>query len=111
MLSPMQGSSLGIFDLENVQVLRAPQGTLFGRNTTAGAVLFTTASPLTSSRAASGWATAILKKTATAVLTCLSTSKFVCVRRWTISKVTDTSDTMTCRTAFPSCNMTMISEL
>ncbi|WP_394658479.1 TonB-dependent receptor [uncultured Novosphingobium sp.] len=44
-LSPMQGSNLGMFDLENVQVLKGPQGTLFGRNTTGGAVLFTTAKP------------------------------------------------------------------
>src|SRR3546814_13932376 len=28
------------FDLENVQVLKGPRGTLFGRNTTGGAVLF-----------------------------------------------------------------------
>ena len=28
-----------LFDLENVQVLKGPQGTLFGRNTTGGAVL------------------------------------------------------------------------
>src|SRR5690606_1613647 len=27
------------FDLQNVQVLKGPQGTLFGRNTTGGAVL------------------------------------------------------------------------
>lgn len=29
-----------LFDLQNVQVLRGPQGTLFGRNTTGGAVVF-----------------------------------------------------------------------
>lgn len=33
------------FDLENVQVLNGPQGTLFGRNTTAGAILFTPKRP------------------------------------------------------------------
>jgi iron complex outermembrane receptor protein len=33
------------FDLANVQVLKGPQGTLFGRNTTGGAVLFTSAKP------------------------------------------------------------------
>lgn len=34
------------FDLANVQVLKGPQGTLFGRNTTGGAVLYTTAAPV-----------------------------------------------------------------
>ncbi|MYM63924.1 TonB-dependent receptor [Pseudomaricurvus sp. HS19] len=33
------------FDLENVQVLKGPQGTLFGRNTTGGAVLLTPKKP------------------------------------------------------------------
>ena len=33
------------FDLESVQVLKGPQGTLFGRNTTGGAVLYTTTKP------------------------------------------------------------------
>ena len=33
------------YDLESVQVLKGPQGTLFGRNSTGGAVLFTTAKP------------------------------------------------------------------
>jgi len=34
-----------LFDLQRVEVLRGPQGTLYGRNTTAGAVNFTTAKP------------------------------------------------------------------
>ena len=34
-----------IFDLDQVEVLRGPQGTLFGRNTPAGAVTFTSAKP------------------------------------------------------------------
>lgn len=34
------GAGVGsFFDLQNVQVLKGPQGTLFGRNTTGGAVL------------------------------------------------------------------------
>jgi len=33
------------FDLQNVQVLKGPQGTLFGRNTTGGAVLLTPRKP------------------------------------------------------------------
>jgi len=34
-----------LYDLESVQVLKGPQGTLFGRNTTGGAVLFQPARP------------------------------------------------------------------
>jgi iron complex outermembrane receptor protein len=37
---PFFGSSINIYDMSNVQVLKGPQGTLFGRNTTGGAVLF-----------------------------------------------------------------------
>jgi len=33
------------YDLENVQVLKGPQGTLFGRNTTGGAILFVPKKP------------------------------------------------------------------
>jgi iron complex outermembrane receptor protein len=37
--------STPIFDVERVEVYRGPQGTLFGRNTTAGIVRFTSAKP------------------------------------------------------------------
>ncbi len=34
------------FDLDNIQVVKGPQGTLFGRNSTGGAVLFQTKAPV-----------------------------------------------------------------
>jgi iron complex outermembrane receptor protein len=49
---PTQGTQAGdgagpgsFFDLQNVQVLKGPQGTLFGRNTTGGAILFVPQKP------------------------------------------------------------------
>lgn len=38
-------AGFGVYDMANVQVARGPQGTLFGRNTTAGAVLFVPQAP------------------------------------------------------------------
>jgi iron complex outermembrane receptor protein len=40
-----QGGPGAFFDLSNVQVLKGPQGTLFGRNTTGGALLLDPAEP------------------------------------------------------------------
>jgi iron complex outermembrane receptor protein len=40
-----ENSSLDLFDVEAVEILRGPQGTLFGRNTTAGAVQIRTRRP------------------------------------------------------------------
>src|SRR5579864_7972863 len=49
---PTQGTQAGdsagpgsFFDLQNIQVLKGPQGTLFGRNTTGGAVLLVPQKP------------------------------------------------------------------
>lgn len=39
------GVVLDLFDLDSVEVLRGPQGLLFGRNTTGGAVLINTGNP------------------------------------------------------------------
>ena len=41
----LAGSNLQLFDLESVQVLKGPQGTLFGRSSTGGAVLFAPQKP------------------------------------------------------------------
>jgi iron complex outermembrane receptor protein len=44
-MSPAESTNLGLFDLASVQVLKGPQGTLFGRNTTGGAVLLSPKRP------------------------------------------------------------------
>jgi iron complex outermembrane receptor protein len=48
--APLQSLATGVgdvqyYDLENVQVLKGPQGTLFGRSTTGGAVLYSPVKP------------------------------------------------------------------
>jgi iron complex outermembrane receptor protein len=40
-----QGGASVFYDLQSVQVLKGPQGTLFGRSATGGAILFTTQKP------------------------------------------------------------------
>ena len=44
-LSPAKASNQGMYDLQSVQILKGPQGTLFGRNTTGGAILLTPQKP------------------------------------------------------------------
>ena len=44
-LDGVGGGSTAFYDLQSIQVLKGPQGTLFGRNSTGGAVLFTSARP------------------------------------------------------------------
>lgn len=41
-----EGAAALLFDLDNIQVLRGPQGTLWGRNSTVGAVNMVTAKPV-----------------------------------------------------------------
>ncbi len=41
-----QGLNTGMYDLDSVQVLKGPQGTLFGRNTTGGALLISPKAPI-----------------------------------------------------------------
>ena len=50
------GGSSAFYDLQSIQVLKGPQGTLFGRSATGGAVLFTTAKP---TEALSGYVSAL----------------------------------------------------
>jgi iron complex outermembrane receptor protein len=44
-ITPPEGSNLALYDLQSVQVLKGPQGTLFGRNSTGGALLITANQP------------------------------------------------------------------
>lgn len=44
-LSRIQGALLNLFDVERIEVLRGPQGTLYGKNTTGGAVSIVSRKP------------------------------------------------------------------
>jgi iron complex outermembrane receptor protein len=44
-ISRQEGNDLYFYDISNLQILKGPQGTLFGKNTTAGAVILTTQRP------------------------------------------------------------------
>ena len=46
-LNRPQGAVLDIYDVERIEVLRGPQGTLYGRNTIGGAVKYVSAPPPT----------------------------------------------------------------
>ncbi len=50
----VQTQALEPFDIESIEVLRGPQGTLFGKNTTAGAVIVRTKKPKLNERSVEG---------------------------------------------------------
>ncbi len=45
-IAPQQGQVFGLFDLNRVEVLKGPQGTLFGRNATGGLIQYVSEKPV-----------------------------------------------------------------
>jgi iron complex outermembrane receptor protein len=62
-LGRQHGLNAALFDVERVEVLKGPQGTLFGRNTEGGALSIVTKAPPASSAAASAAASATTART------------------------------------------------
>jgi iron complex outermembrane recepter protein len=54
-LNRPQGAVLQIYEIERVEVLRGPQGTLYGRNTIGGAVKYVTRAAAASDRPTQSW--------------------------------------------------------
>jgi iron complex outermembrane receptor protein len=49
-VAKQEGNFLSFYDVESLQVLKGPQGTLFGKNTTGGAILLTSVLPSNDNR-------------------------------------------------------------